>query len=239
MSSRSSSAKRKRMAPRSYARKRQKTSDQWLTRGVQHQLRRTVFPRTWKRTFNYVERITMDGGVAGAANTYYFSCNGMYDPNRTGTGHQPMGFDQLFSEAYDHFVVIGSKIQATFVNVASAETSAPQIVGVGIRDTASGGGSNVETILERGNVDWTTVGPISGNNSATVTKGVNPAKWLGRSKPLADSALKGSYALDPTEECFFELFVANTGDQDPPTIDVIVQIEYEAVCIEPKALTAS
>jgi len=40
--------------------------------------------------------------TSGAVSTYVFAANGLYDPNITGTGHQPMGFDQLL-QFYNHY----------------------------------------------------------------------------------------------------------------------------------------
>ena len=43
-----------------------------------------------------------------------FVANGAFDPNLTGVGHQPRGFDQ-FMAGYETFTVTGSKISVNFV----------------------------------------------------------------------------------------------------------------------------
>lgn len=56
--------------------------------------------------------------VAGVPQFYTFAGNSLYDPDITGTGHQPMGFDQ-WQGFYNKYTVYGSKIRATFCNVDS------------------------------------------------------------------------------------------------------------------------
>ena len=59
--------------------------------------------------------------IIQAANTPWFwkySGNGLNDPNITGGGHQPMGFDQ-FNSLYINYVVTGVKLILEGVNTAA------------------------------------------------------------------------------------------------------------------------
>lgn len=42
----------------------------------------------------YVENIQLSSGLSGAPGFYVFRMNSCYDPNKSGTGYQPTGFDQ-------------------------------------------------------------------------------------------------------------------------------------------------
>ena len=60
----------------------------------------------------YVEEFELNPGLGSVA-SYVFRANGLYDPNYTGAGHQPYGFDQWMTY-YNQFTVLGSKMKAIF-----------------------------------------------------------------------------------------------------------------------------
>lgn len=190
-------------------------------------------PKMIRRKFNYVERITMNAGSGGTAGVYNFSCNSMFDPNRTGVGHQPLGFDQLMT-MYDHFVVTRAELSATFLSPSPTTSLGQQICSIGISDVIESP-ANIETILERGNVKFGLLGGQEGSGSqVTLHHSVDVGKFLGRKSPLSDPDLKGSASANPAEECYFQLAVAAPGTGDPNTLDVLVSVVYTGYLIEPK-----
>lgn len=69
------------------------------------------FPARMRAKLRYNETFGLTS-TAGALNVYTFYANALYDPNQSGGGHQPMYFDQ-FMAVYDHYKVIGAKVQVT------------------------------------------------------------------------------------------------------------------------------
>jgi hypothetical protein len=67
----------------------------------------------------YSEKVTFTM-TSGALASYVFSGNGLYDPNITGTGHQPYGYD-LYNVLYRRYVVHSSNIKATFMLTPGVE----------------------------------------------------------------------------------------------------------------------
>lgn len=66
------------------------------------------FPYKMQVVMRYTESVIIpDVTVAGVVSHYLFRANGIYDPNFTGIGHQPMGHDQ-WSNIYNHYQVIES-----------------------------------------------------------------------------------------------------------------------------------
>ena len=74
-----------------------------------------AFPQSMSTMLRYTDKINM--GLIGATTNVIqnqFVANGAFDPNLTGVGHQPRGFDQ-FMAGYETFTVTGSKISVNFV----------------------------------------------------------------------------------------------------------------------------
>lgn len=190
------------------------------------------------RMTRYAEKnIVLNPTVGGLADSYVFSANGLYDPNISAIGHQPIGFDQIM-QFYDHYVVLGSKIR---LNFRTADTVNDAIVGITLQDDATEI-PNAERLIENGRCKWTLTSPAN-SNYGTVAKFLsmkcNPAKFLGRSRPLSDSQLKGSVSSNPVEQAFWHIFAEPTTNADAGTIQCHVVIDYIVAYIEPKTLVQS
>lgn len=184
-----------------------------------------------KANMVYSDTMTLNPGLAGAAAGYNFSCNGLYDPNITGIGHQPRGFDQLML-LYDHYVVIASKITIT---AANSDTGNSNMFAVLVRDSPTLM-VDPNDIMENRFVRYSVLSSEgSGDNTKSITLRVNPNKFLGRSKPLADDQLKGNDSANPVEQCYFQVYAYPTpAGTDTTSVYCQVRIEYTAIFIEPK-----
>jgi len=70
------------------------------------------FPQKMVMTHKYCDKVQLTSTL-GVITNYLFSTNGLYDPNITGTGHQPAYFDQM-TPIYNNYTVIMSRIKVTF-----------------------------------------------------------------------------------------------------------------------------
>ncbi len=60
--------------------------------------------------------------TSGALSVYTFNSNGLYDPDQTGTGHQPLGFDQ-YATQYNRYRVLRMDYLVIFGNPAVSYSS--------------------------------------------------------------------------------------------------------------------
>lgn len=72
-------------------------------------------------TLKYMEVVTLSPGANFFE--YIFTGNGLFDPNVTGTGGQPAGYDQ-WANFYTKYLVLGSKIKLTVVNNSATNNAA-------------------------------------------------------------------------------------------------------------------
>lgn len=191
-------------------------------------------PAPYKMTAKlaYQEVVSLNPSAIADA-VHRFSANGMFDPNLTGIGHQPRGFDQYMA-MFDHFVVIGVKIKCIFVGIDDS-AQASMIVGVALKDSATTYTSN--DYMEGRTCNYAVLEQNSFGypSQKTIVMKANPNRFLGRSKPLSDSQLKGSITANPAEDVQLHIFASTLdGVTDPSTFNVNVLIEYTAVFIEPK-----
>jgi hypothetical protein len=159
----------------------------------------------------------------------------MFDPDITGTGHQPRGFDQLML-FYDHFVVLRAKIKVQFFN---ASTTTPALVFVTVRDTSTPSTSYLD-YLESSLTKTTQLG-VEGTTAATkvLEYDVNIGHFLGNRDPMTDPQLKGSTAANPTEGCSFHIGAFSPDLFTASGVTIMVTVEYFCALVEPKVVTAS
>jgi hypothetical protein len=168
--------------------------------------------------------------IGGLATNQFFSANGLFDPDVTGGGAQPRGFDELMS-LYQHYTVIGAKITVKGFNIDP--THAVQMW-VTTRDS----GSNYATPYdntEHGRCRKTVLGPKgSSRDLCTLTAQVNPGKFLSIGSPMSNHQLQGSASANPVEQVYFCVGAADlNGSDDPAGVEVMVNIDYLVVFHEP------
>jgi hypothetical protein len=202
------------------------------------------FPVTMRRKFAYTQVFFLTGGTSGLTGTaQVFRMNSLYDPDLTGTGHQPYGFDQLVSSAgpYLRYKVTGltAKITCTGPN-----NSAGLYVAIGVHNSGSSAtlsGISLEYTAEKHNSKILFV-PYSGNQTATHNlKFPTLAPFFGFTKQQFDSDTAnatGGYSGNPGSVPRLEL-VASSPYVDSVGFTVMVQLEYDAVLYQRSQLVAS
>ncbi len=201
-----------------------------------------LFPISKRQTgMKYYEHGVSVTAAVGQAGTYFFSANGAYDPNVTGVGHQPMGFDQMML-MYEQYCVIKSRISVTFITGGASARVAIYVSPDAVALT------NPQQLVENGLlvtqvIDGNAASAGTGNRICTLTASVDCTKYFGRGPNprdmINDSALNGTAASNPTEQVYFGVAVWNyyTGEANTCYFDALV--EYDLVFNEPRKLTVS
>lgn len=200
-----------------------------------------VVPTTSVVRMRYVDQITINPAIDSIA-TYSFRSNSIYDPNYTGTGHQPLGHDQA-ELLYENYTVVGSKITAKYMIESTADGSVPTIVGI-YTDFDSTPPGDLQNLLEQGRSrnKMITGHGTSGNNSAIITHKFSSKRHFGY-KDLKDvqNEVGATFGGNPARQSYFVLFAAPMENNlnDVPPVTVLVTIDYIVRLTEPKDLSSS
>lgn len=206
-------------------------------------LKTPLFPIVVKeRCQLYYERIGFSAPTSGNAVQYVFTANGMFDPNITGTGHQPMGFDQMMS-LYNQYTVYHSAITVTFHGDGLA-------IRGGVALSPDGAAITDPTLwMENGLLNSHAI-VMDGTNLATqafipqIRLDCDVKKYFGRRGDkdlLDDRQLAGTAAANPAEQVYFAIVAwqLNADGTTSTSIGVDVLIEYDAFYWEPRKESVS
>lgn len=194
-------------------------------------------PDSYRTKLRYCTSVVIDP-VVSSIGSHVFRANSLYDPDLTGAGHQPLGFDNLMA-LYDHYVVLGAKITCTFIAPTTSVTTTASNVGICLDDDATPY-TSLESIREQGRVSYKTMTVSGSSNPTKISKYYSAKKFHGVSNVLDNDHLRGDSASNPDELCFFQVFVEPVNSSyDISAVNVQVQIDYIAQFTEPKQLAQS
>lgn len=199
-----------------------------------------AFPNSYTAKLRYVEEITLNPAAGGIV-SYVFRANDCFDPNLTGVGHQPKGFDELMAR-YDHFSVIGSKMIVKYMpNTPQAGNTSYMGIYLSDNGTRVTGHANVADLLEsRAAGRYITVGDSAFSGRKNMVYSTFSAKKFFRKKEIiGDSLYRGDIATSPTEQAYFEIYSASVGSVDSSAVNLLVSIDYLVVFTERKYLAQS
>lgn len=199
-----------------------------------------LFAKTTKMAFRYVDTVTINPDAGSNFVYLTYSANGMYDPDTTGIGHQPYGFDQ-YMQFYNHYTVIGAKMNVKFQAPAPTTTAAGTAY-VGIMQTAgpTPGITSINTVQESKRSNCR-IQPLAGTARATsINSTVNLSKVFGQ-KVLQEDNNAGTATSQPAEQWYWQIMAAtnSVGVVNPDPIQCLVTIDYIVILHEPKDIAGS
>lgn len=200
-----------------------------------------LFPASVKRRLPYYESGFTLTGTSGVITQYVFSANGVYDPNITSTGHQPLGFDTMMLY-YEQYTVVMSRITVQFAGngIQPCNISiclAPDTTALALPDLVENGLITSSVVDGRANG-----GNGTGNRIRQLNLACDVARYFGRSGRrtiVNDPNLSGTVAANPTEQVYFVVNTWGFGAfTDNTSIACAATIEYDVIFWEPRKVSA-
>lgn len=188
------------------------------------------FPNEITTKVRYADVYTLIS-TSGSKASNIFRMNSINDPDYSGVGHQALWNDQL-AAVYNRYVVLGSKITATFTLLPDATTTTqptgPMAVGL-LCESDTTTSSTLSTLLETNNgTSGFVTNAFGGKNTITLTGTYSPMKNIGFS-PLDDTVSAG-FNANPSQQYYATIWAIETGLGTPSAVNVMVKIEYTIKC---------
>lgn len=185
----------------------------------------TPLPLTLKSNLRFCEKNSLNIGVGGIASTNVYNASSLYDPNTSGIGAQPRGFDQLMA-LYNKYLVIGAKITVYY----SVPIAVGPVLGCINLKSISTVDSNIVTSMES---SYSVMDATTGDEGTMkLTQTYSPA-FLGIKKPLLADDLYGTDSSNPSNSSYFHVLVESAANTDEGSVPIFTCIEYSAIFMDP------
>lgn len=176
---------------------------------------------------HYTETFGLTGGTSGAFGTeVIYSLNNMYDPNYSGTGHQPYGRDTL-AAIYAQYMVSAVKVKITFTNPSADGV----VVGAQLQpvETTYALAGKFQDAVAESPFSW--IRPINntGNQVATVTQYTSLAKLSGLNRLQWNTQLDqygAAVGSSPSKQAWLRIAVGSDSGDTGVTIIGRVQFTF-------------
>lgn len=175
---------------------------------------------------NFIYFDTFQLNTAAGVASKLFRTNSLFDPDFTGVGHQPGGYDQLMA-IYEHYVVYECEYKVVFVNTNASSQSS--LVGIQNSDNNTVDTTTFGTNIENGNASFTAVGPAPGQGVKTMSGTIDIASLMGVTKAqlLADDSFWGTATTNTQDVSYLKVLISEWAGGDGPAIDCSVELKYK------------
>ena len=198
----------------------------------------TPFPTRCKAQLKYTSYANVDIGV-GSTGVQLVRCNSLYDPDFTGVGGQPRGFDQ-YAALYDQYTVINARIKVWPVQQAGQTAGNDRMLcGISIVDD-SGITPTLDSCADRPYTTYKVCHPYCAASDQMISSNWNRYKRFPKNDTYQN--LSAQISANPAEQEFFQIWAHSAFiplSTDPSNITFQYEVIYDCEFYELKQIPAS
>ncbi len=200
-------------------------------------LPKAIVPDAKMVRLKYSEFVSIDAAT-GLAGNHIFSANNVHDPNVTGTGSQPLGYDE-WSAFYNHYTVLGAKCKATFFSAGSDTGADSAVVGIDLKaDTTLV--TDTTVLLDSANSRIRYMTTKDAGNNPSVVNWFSAKKFFHVKDLNSSNRWRTAIGASPNDQAYFHIFLGPiSAGSNPTAVQVLIQMEYIVLFSERKSLASS
>lgn len=181
-------------------------------------------PDSVRVALKYSQIVAFTGSAAPAAQT--FAINSLFDPDFSGTGHQPSFFD-FWSSAYSRYCVLGASAILWIENETTTNTGANFACCYSDVNVSA---QNTEFITESNRSKSGVVGPAGSMNvKKVVMPAITMAQLMGQPAVEPDDNMYAAVSASPTDPGYMVFRVSASDSASTITVRVKFTILFDAV----------
>lgn len=191
----------------------------------------------------YVDSISIDAGAAAVTNHVYWA-NSIYDPDQTGTGHQPLLRDN-YALLYASYRVVSSKMKLTPI-MSTTTNSNPAFYGAFLDPDTGLNYSSATQIIEdktRTKTFGLRQAPLmqasTGKLNRSITVSFNAKRHLAKDDANKSNFMTSNPGTGSDEARYFQIWTGSVHGNNPGVCEFLVEIEYTCELTDPIVITPS
>ncbi len=203
---------------------------------------RSIFPDTLRRTLKYCSSksyTTGTSGIVGSTNT--FRLNGLHDPDTTGVGHQPYGYDQI-TPFYGVYTVVRAWADITVSGVDDSSTYLAYMVQPSLSSTTLAS-STLEQVSEYDEMNFVMLGATTSgvpNQQIRIPMIDLPKlEGLSHSAYLGNANFRGTVGANPAQGAQLVIGIGNAAGTSAKAATLTIELYQESVWQSRKSLPQS
>jgi hypothetical protein len=171
--------------------------------------------------------ILNNSSTAGSLVTYIYRWNSTFDPDLSGTGHQPL-YRDTYAAVYDQYAVIRATAKVRFDNPNAAVGF---ICGV-VTDDDSSPSSTFQTLMEQSHGQSETLTPLSGSHSSHEFVITWDCASVLNIDPFTSESYKTAVGSNPTEISTLIMWSKPIDGSSTASVQVCVELIQEVLWTE-------
>jgi hypothetical protein len=178
-------------------------------------------------------------GTSGVLETQVVSCGDIHDPDISGIGHQPLGYDQ-WTTFFGDYVVVRSRIEVTFMYNQAQSANTQPVVGIYRDNSSAAAASSWTTLLEQGRSVHAVLPPSMSTPVTKLTLDYDARRDFNL-KDIKDNTdrIGGSFGASPTEMMYYVIWVQGRDQSTTSASAIVYTVDYDVIVSKPKELAAS
>lgn len=182
------------------------------------------------------------GGTAGQTSIQSMNMNSIYDPDRTGTGHQPLGYDQ-WAVFYKKYKVHKVAYNVTFTQYydGSATNDYGAKVGILLQNGVPASIYTDQSVFEQPHLRFGAIGTAVGASSRTFKGVASCARVAGRPHVayLSDDKYQANFGYNPSEFITLNLVAGPNYSLQLCKVVATIRLVYYVELFDPVQITLS